>query len=309
MSSILIDANVWLEFYASAKLQELLPALNEFKDDILVTNQILCEVERNRLRQARRFLDQTYLQKPVKVNAPRHLVTLTDAMVERINKFNAESNALTKDLQAAYLGALEAIAKGSDIVSVALAALFAESNSASAEELKRAEHRKTIGNPPGKPNDPLGDQITWEQYLTEARHHGVFWIITRDHDYYDQLYDGQMTLNPLLYRELCENSGCEADVRCFSTLSDGLKDFAASRKQEAKSMPPAEKLAEIKTEEEALPQWGIWLDTDPPGVCPHCHGAATFKNSAYLRSRYGGLTLQYICGACGYHFDTGDFFD
>ena len=46
-----------------------------------------------------------------------------------------------------------------------------------------------------------------------------------------------------------------------------------------------------------------------PTTCPKCNAEKSFLDGSYLRSQYGGLTLQYICKNSRFQADTGDSFD
>lgn len=188
--------------------------------------------------------------------------------------------------------------------------MFAQQVIPSEDDINRARRRKLIGNPPGKPNDPLGDQLTWEQFITQASTK-TFWIITRDSDYCDELLDSKIpTLNPLLMNELKAKCGVDVEVFCFRTLADGLDHFANHTKLLESKLPNYEELKTIAEEERQLPT-NLSFSSAPsyPTECPQCKAMNSFTSGAYLNSRHGGLTLQYICQRCGFRFDTGDFFD
>jgi hypothetical protein len=309
MSVILIDSNIWLEFYASSKLKELLPLLIDYKEHLCITGQIVKEVQRNRLRRAKKFLDASYPQKAPKIGVPGHLLALEEKTQKRIESFNNEAESITRDLQGLYLEVLKLIATGTDCVSVELSKLFQDSIDATKDEIDRAHYRELVGNPPGKPNDPLGDQLTWEQYLSRAAKSSKFWIITRDRDYYDTLFGDVIAINPLLLRDLTDRAGKEVEARCFQTLAAGMKDFAAIHPPPPKTLPAEETIAEIQKEEEQISSYYPFGEPGPPAICLNCQAKNSFTSGGYLRSRFGGLTLQYVCRNCGFHLDTGDFYD
>src|SRR5262249_23086757 len=81
--------------------------------------------------------------------------------------------------------ALNLISRSEDEVSIRLSVLFNNAILPNAAEMQRARERKERGNPPGKPNQPLGDQIVWEQLLTHCKTNNCkrLWIVSKDSDY------------------------------------------------------------------------------------------------------------------------------
>jgi hypothetical protein len=72
------------------------------------------------------------------------------------------------------------------------------------------------GRAPGKANNPLGDQINWEQLLTKISTSAEAWIISRDPDYCYK-YADTVVLNPALYQELIEKRP-RIKLHCFIEL-------------------------------------------------------------------------------------------
>ena len=105
--------------------------------------------------------------------------------------------------------------------------------------------RQGRGTPPGKKADPLGDQITWEQFLNAAAHHRQFWIISKDGDYLDR-FDRDRFLNASLMRDLGRVVPAELDVRCFDALPAGLTNFIESMGLDDVKLPSARELAQIQ---------------------------------------------------------------
>jgi len=93
-------------------------------------------------------------------------------------------------------------------------------------EMKCARERKERGNPPGKPGNPLGDELTWEQLLAHCQKETInrVWIITSDRDYYTDFF-GEQFLNSFLHQELKTAYGAALEVRCFDNLMKGVRDF------------------------------------------------------------------------------------
>src|SRR6187551_608998 len=93
-----------------------------------------------------------------------------------------EENKLKREYSEIVSNTLESIMKSEDNASRALSIIFASALSASSNEIAAARLRKEFGHPPGKANDPLGDQLTWEQFLTKYSAQEI-WFITNDGDY------------------------------------------------------------------------------------------------------------------------------
>lgn len=77
-------------------------------------------------------------------------------------------------------------------------------------------------------------------------------------------------------------------------------------------MPTDKELDEIVEKEERLVEKAnIYpnIHEAPSTKCSRCSQENSFTSGSYLTSQYGGLTWQYICKSCGYHLDTGEFFD
>ncbi len=126
--------------------------------------------------------------------------------------------------------------------------------------MQRARDRKERGNPPGKLEDPLGDQITWEQLLTYCKGAKQLWIITEDQDYFIR-HNKKLLLDPLLYRDLTNACGRELNVWAFDKLDDGIIDFSKKAGVKVEDLPTEEEAREIKEEIDALPPLGWITDT------------------------------------------------
>ena len=95
---------------------------------------------------------------------------------QNIKNSAAELTTLAADV-------LSEISRSEDDVSERLSRLFDKANSPQPDQMERARARKERGNPPGNQDDPLGDQITWEQLLTYSKGIKQLWIITDNRDY------------------------------------------------------------------------------------------------------------------------------
>jgi hypothetical protein len=152
---------------------------------------------------------------------------------------------------------LEQISRSEDEVSEALAKLFSNAVTPGETELEKARRRKELGDAPGKKNDPLGDELNWEQILSRYKPASGLWIIARDSDYATK-YEGKMFFNAALYQELAASSESAPKVFCFNNITDGIKHFAETTGAGAEKLPTPQEAEQIKKEEEALPPLG-WL--------------------------------------------------
>lgn len=189
-----------------------------------------------------------------------------------------------------------AISQSTDKVSKSLETLFAQARIPKKEELEIALMRKSLGNPPGKPQDPLGDELTWVQFLNDIRACKIVWIITSDTDYLT-VHKKKCYLNPYLHTELLAGSN-RIEVRCFNTLADGLRDINATT-QKARTLPAERVLEKIVGEESHF----LSLELSIP-LCPSCRNGSNVRGpiSKYLRK--AGMCYQFFCGQCNAVWDV-----
>lgn len=260
MKEIFIDANIYVNFFDSnqSTLKTLLDSLVEIKDSLFITSQIVDEVNRNKLKVAQRSLGNHFEslskvnQDNKKINLPEHLeigsTNLQTWNSQRTN-INKENKKLYDELKDIINNTLTEIMCSSDKVSQTFNLLFQDSLVASEEEIKKGRYRRELGNPPGKPNDPLGDQISWEQFLNASRELENIWIITTDKDYYTT-FKGKNYLNSFLYNELVKaNVHANPSIFCFDSLAKGLEHFSKISSQIISNLPQEETLKIIAKEE------------------------------------------------------------
>ncbi len=180
-------------------------------------------------------------------------------MSANCQEINQKVKKVRKDLKSLAMQIMEQISRGEDDVSKALAPIFAKAVLPTPEEQQRAKERRERGNPPGKKEDPLGDQLNWEQLLTRFAGKKRLWIISSDGDY-GTLYAGRGFLNQFLHEELRRINPI-AEAYWFKTLADGMTDFAEKTGVTADKLPSPEETKKIKKEEEQLPPFG-WLDNN-----------------------------------------------
>jgi len=252
---IFIDANIYLRFYDSSgnKFRSLLQTLVELKENIFITEQICSEVQRNKLSVAMNSFSANYKSLGIqKTSLPEHLDNNAD---ERLKKWNdsrkniiQEEEKLKKEYSQIVSSTLQSIMASEDNVSEVLSSIFTYAQSASADEMVAARLRKELGNPPGKSNDPLGDQLTWEQFLTNYSTQEI-WLITDDRDYLTE-YSGNSYLNPYLYNELkIKSNNSHPKIHLFTSLPDGLKDYSVSFGTKIDTLPSNDELDVIRSEE------------------------------------------------------------
>jgi hypothetical protein len=251
---VFVDANIYLDLYRLAAGQELLSALEEQKRYLFVSTQIADEVLRNKLQcAAEYFTDRLKELSETNTAVPDHLLGITDENVQELRKVFKEAAKKRDELASLSEEALERISRSDDDVSRRLGKLFERAIPATPQEIERARQRKEKGNPPGKPNNPLGDQIVWEQLLSfcAANNCEHLWIVTRDKDHVIT-YRKQPLLNPFLRSDLDRARGKSIEVWCFGDLLKALKHFAATAKVSADKLPTGEQAEKIEKEIEAL---------------------------------------------------------
>lgn len=313
---LFIDANAYLEFYGSSKgtIKKLLPTIEEIKDEIFVSDQVVFEVKRNRVNiisnSLRDFLDKCKLNG---ISLPEHL---EDDLEEEIAAWNKSFSGITKQVESRrnslsqlVENTISKVQKGKDAVSNTLEMVFVNSASPTIDELTKARLRKEIGNPPGKQNDPLGDQISWEQLLSQFDGNTPLWIISSDNDY-SSLIDKKRFLNAYLYDELCKAAGKEVKVHIFESLAEGLKHYSDNRPEPVKELPSEDDLRQI-TSEEALQKVSFAHSSvfPDPIACFKCGKSAGFNGPVPKPSKYGGWTYQWMCNECGEWHDFGEPYD
>ena len=323
---ILIDTNKYLAFYQSERISTLIPILRNLRDHVFVSHLIVDEVERNKFNCFKQTVSDQL--KTPKWSFPDHILpqnTQSDQLRDDVKLFMDSAEALRRRL-ADHLNQLEeAVAQSSDHISLELKQFFGTPSTPNDDQLRRARFRKEVNNPPGKRSDPLGDELTWEQFLDASAHAADVWVLSGDHDYFVKV-GKSLHLNPVLHRDLCERAP-RTSINCFETWAEAIPHFLNKMGLSKEGLPSEQCLDDFKAEERALPTvtttttttttsttttpppWHTSRMPGKPDRCPSCYSEDTFNDGGYLRSQYGGLTLQYVCKCCGYHLDTGDSWD
>jgi hypothetical protein len=216
-------------------------------------------------------------------NVPDHLFGTSAGqgrgILEQIGEIGKRIKKLNEEVDTLALSIIEQISRSEDEVSKALAPIFAKAVPHSPDELQRARARRELGNPPGKSNNPIGDQLTWEQILTHFKGKKRLWIISRDGDY-GTVYDGKGFLNRFLYDELCKVTTAP-EVYLFEDTVEGIKYFVETTGVKAEKQLTPKETEEIEKEEKALPPLNLkngnsvdlskaflidWLRRNPTGI-------------------------------------------
>ncbi|PIF59815.1 PIN domain-containing protein [Flavobacterium sp. 2] len=323
MNLIYIDANIYLGFYNTNRpeYKKLLNSLIELEKKIFFTEQIANEIDRNKLNIFKQSIENYTRQVSLSATKlPEHLddtgnTKLTDWNKQRL-VLESQINASNKDLAPILDDVLHDIAISKDKISQDLNIIYQNAVKANKKEFEDAQKRREIGNPPGKRTDPLGDQLSWEQLLSIIPKIKKLWIISNDRDYFTE-YKKKLYLNPILHKDL-QLINPNLEIKTYNVLSEALRDYD---KQEKISAIPKKEELDIISKVESLDLTGFTSgstasyifssESSPslkPQACPNC-GSNSFSNGSYLRSQYSGLTFQYICTNCGFHYDTGEFMD
>ncbi len=256
---LFIDANKYLDLYQTATGRKLLAPLGEQAAYVFVTQQVVDEVLRNKIKVVSGFLNEKFKElKPQTFAVPDHLFGTSAEQSKDIREDMADIgqkiNTVNEKVDTLAMGIMAKISQSQDDVSKALAPIFAKAVAHSPEELQRARERKELGNPPGKPTNPIGDQLTWEQILSQFKGKKKLWIISRDGDY-GTFHGKKGFLNQFLYEEL-RKLNPDAEAFLFEDIVAGIKDFADKMGVKADKLPTPEETKEIREEEGTLPPLG-----------------------------------------------------
>jgi hypothetical protein len=255
-SLLFIDANKYLDLYRTDSGKKLLALLEEQAEYIFITQQIVAEVQRNKILVAAEFLGRKSKQLKIQTSGvPDHLSGLSagqdDEIRQQMREISYKVKEVNKVVDVHTLGIMEQINRSEDEVSKVLIPIFAKAVAHSPEELRKARDRREIGNPPGKSTNALGDQLTWEQILTYFKGKKRLWIISRDSDY-GTVYSGKGFLNGFLYEELCKISSAP-EVYLFQEFVEGIEHFLNTTGIKAENRLTTEEAEEIEKEERSLP--------------------------------------------------------
>lgn len=247
---IFIDANQYLQLYRTDSGKKMLAPLLEQEEHIFVTEQIVNEVLRNKLQVAARYLqEQIDLFRVRSIGVPDHLLGCEETELAELRKqmggISGDAEKMRKEFELRASETLRRISHSGDEISAALEELFKKAVKPTCQEYQKAYCRKQVGNPPGKKGDPLGDQISWEQFVNHAMGIQRLWIISNDCDFITSFKD-EAFLNPLLLRDLLTTCGTRPEIFCFNTMIAGLNHFVSTSGRPRGSLPSGEEAKMIE---------------------------------------------------------------
>ncbi len=253
---LFIDTNKYLDLYRTDQGKKLLAPLGEQVDHIFVTQQVVSEVERNKISVAANFLGQKFKALKLQTfNVPDHLSGTSGEqgieILRKLKEIGSNISSVNIEIDTLAFEIVQRISRSEDEVSKSLAPIFAKAVVHSTEELQRARIRKELGNPPGKPANSIGDQLSWEQILTHFKGKKRLWIISRDGDY-GTVYGGKVFLNRFLFEELCSVVS-DPEVYLFEDTVEGIQHFVNTTGVKAENRLSPEDAEEIEMEEKSLP--------------------------------------------------------
>jgi predicted nucleic acid-binding protein len=229
---LFIDANQFLRLYVARRPEtdSVLKLLIQVKDHIFLPRQVVQEVNRKKLNLVAKDLAERIAHWEKSRN-------LDDQLPKLIDRGKSAGQELLRE-----------ISQSADEVSKALEPLFSQAVEATDDEWQRARLRKERGNPPGKQNQPLGDQLSWEQFLSHAKGKKKVWIITDDGDFALKL-EGVRFLNALLCQDLAAgNDHQPVSVFCFDDLFKGIKHLIGECHLPKTDLPTGEEEKRIESE-------------------------------------------------------------
>jgi len=249
---IFIDTNVYLDFYRSKDVATLIHPLTELSDYIIITKQIVNEVYRNKCARAVEILNDDIkkyqFRRPfIDFLTKQAIIDIDPEINEKINRvqtnaknINKEIDELKKALEEVYQKTIEHVSKSEDKISIELEEIFKNALDHTDNQLKRAQIRKNLGNPPGKKGDPIGDELSWEQILDYSQENNCpIWVVSKDGDFMIKSNNGQPLGNSLLIKEIQERKLPE--FLFFDDLTFALKKFKEEIKCDFK-LPSEEEL-------------------------------------------------------------------
>jgi hypothetical protein len=265
---LFIDANQYLELYRTVHGKPILAALVEQAEYIFVTGQVVDEVRRNKINVTAHFLTAHFKTLQLSTYGVHdHLFGVDEKQSSgirlRLKDIGQKIKEVNTELHDLAMNIITKVSQSTDEVSTTLAPIFSNAVWHSRKQLQNAQQRKERGDPPGKPTDPIGDQINWEQILCQFVGKTKLWVITNDSDYgsmYGKKGEEKGFLNRFLMDELVKVSA-SAEVFLFDNVVDGIKHFADTMGVKADKLPSPKENENIKKEREILKE----EESLPPG--------------------------------------------
>ncbi|MGV9013676.1 MAG: PIN domain-containing protein [Flavobacteriales bacterium] len=292
---LFIDANIYLRFYDSNQesSKSLLKNISAVKDSILVTAQVVDEVKRNKANVfSVSFANYIAQMKQFgHVRLPDHLdvqdVTEWNGAFKELGE---KHKALSEKLYGVRKSLLKKIVFSIDDVSVQLKPVFDRAIQSTSELIQMATERRSLGRPPGKWSDPLGDQLNWEVLLPHIRDVSQFILISNDFDFFASGDKDEQLLNPVLYDEM-RAINASIEVRCTNSLSDGLELFNEWTGAKVSQLPSGDELEKIKEEEVRFIPFSGGTATDPTSGSS---GTTSYYNDSQFKRREEIERIKYL---------------
>jgi len=250
---ILIDANKYLDLYRINTAPGLLTMMSGVSPYIFITQQIVDEVQRNKLSVLALFLtEQQKGLTGLNVNLPRQFANGArwSELRETFREAQEALKSAKEKMKDHFSQVVESASRSEDDVSVKLTDIFSNAKKPTQQQLRNARIRKERGNPPGKRSDPLGDEVTWEQLLSVIKGKKRLWIISRDNDYGTK-FDKSDHLNSFLLSEL-RSIQKDIEVFLFRDTTEALAHFKQKTKIVAEEELTETEVKEIAHEERSL---------------------------------------------------------
>lgn len=284
MAKLFLDANIYLDFYKKRNVASLLNPLVSQAPNVIVSKQVVDEVLRNRTNVANMLLKEDKKKLNLSISLPASLSNNAIAEIDtetnsRLSTLKTEFNSIKETLESIYELTFQHVSEGTDHISTQLNEIFQNAIEPNEEQLNAAIVRKRHGNPPGKHNDPIGDELSWEQLKAYSNeNHEEIWLVSNDGDFVDKSPNGTVLPNSKLRIELL-NEGL-MPMRFFDNLSSALSAFQAEV-DNTLSLPSAEELEAAHTAQ---------IGT-PIQECPNeNHSVKIIEN---------GRFDMYVCELCG----------
>lgn len=246
---ILIDANVFLRFYDTkdGAFKALLEFIEKISTKIFVTEQTKNEIFRNKIEVA--ITSFTNLEKNLKVKGAELPIQFSDPDSKKWNEYVGKMSSLQEEQKKIFGTLLKAISENRDNVSIRLDSILSKAKPFDEATFSKAERRKKLGIPPGKKNDPIGDELTWEQFLGSVQPSDRVIIVSYDGDYIDS-YNDESFLNPVLVNDLIGKGIPRGNIFPFHKLIEFYKKF---KDELNTAIDLSEELAKKISKEEAVP--------------------------------------------------------
>ena len=265
---LFIDTNIYLGFYRTVTTSKLLQSLADFKDDILVTQQVVSEVERNKLKVVYRLLLEGVESFPVYAqgsNLPYQLQN--PELIERLERLQEAFDQLQESVESDRCHCLErrSLTRRMQFRRCSSRSLKARSRPVKTN-LDRARMRREFGHPPGKGRDPLGDQLSWEQVLSRIESGSHVWVVSKDSDFL-LCHNGHCVLDPSLHDDLVSRGKSMAQIHPFDSLVEALKHYQQVTGFRSGLFPTEEECEKISQEEQRIEEvWKKQRNVAPGGT-------------------------------------------